>query len=61
MLGGVFADATRSNTRVIDKTCIFLNRPGFEGGAGCALHLAALRLEAIGLLAAADQGGLGTR
>ena len=22
--------------------CIFLNRPGFEGGAGCALHIAAL-------------------
>jgi len=42
MLGGVFADATRSNTRVIDGTCILLNRPSFEGGAGCALHLAAL-------------------
>ncbi|MCU1489612.1 MAG: hypothetical protein JWM85_1017, partial [Acidimicrobiaceae bacterium] len=39
---GVFADATRSNTRVIDGACIFLNRPGFEGGPGCALHLAAL-------------------
>ena len=23
------------------KACIFLNRPGFEGGAGCALHIAA--------------------
>ena len=25
--------------------CVFLNRPGFEGGAGCALHLAALDLD----------------
>ena len=24
------------------EACIFLNRPGFEGGAGCALHIAAL-------------------
>jgi hypothetical protein len=29
-------------TRVVDGACIFLNRPGFEGGAGCALHAAAL-------------------
>jgi hypothetical protein len=27
---------------VVDGACIFLNRPGFEGDAGCALHLAAL-------------------
>ncbi len=40
--GGVFADASRSSTRVVDGACIFLNRPGFGGGAGCALHLAAL-------------------
>jgi len=40
--GGVFADATRSSTRVVDGACIFLNRPDFGGGAGCALHLAAL-------------------
>ena len=40
--GGVFGDATRSSTRVVDGACIFLNRPGFRGGAGCALHLAAL-------------------
>lgn len=40
--GGIFSDATRSNTRVVDGACIFLNRPGFAGGAGCALHLAAL-------------------
>ena len=25
-------------TRVVDGGCIFLNRPGFEGGEGCALH-----------------------
>ena len=29
-------------TRVIDGACIFLNRPGFAAGAGCALHLLAL-------------------
>lgn len=39
---GVFADETRRFTRVVDGACIFLNRPGFAGGAGCALHLAAL-------------------
>jgi hypothetical protein len=30
-------------TRVQDGGCIFLNRPGFAGGAGCALHGLALR------------------
>lgn len=25
-------------TRVLDGACIFLNRPGFPAGAGCALH-----------------------
>ena len=25
-------------TRIVDGACIFLNRPGFPGGAGCALH-----------------------
>ncbi|HYO86878.1 MAG TPA: hypothetical protein VES01_10560 [Dermatophilaceae bacterium] len=25
-------------TRLIDGACILLNRPGFAGGAGCALH-----------------------
>jgi hypothetical protein len=39
---GVFADETYANTRVVDGACIFLNRPGFPGGAGCALHLAAI-------------------
>jgi len=29
-------------TRLVDGACIFLNRPGFAGGAGCALHLAAI-------------------
>lgn len=29
-------------TRVVDGACVFLNRPGFPGGAGCALHLGAL-------------------
>jgi hypothetical protein len=40
--GGVFGDSARTCTRVVDGACIFLNRPGFAGGAGCALHLAAL-------------------
>jgi hypothetical protein len=39
--GGVFAD-DRRRTRLVDGACIFLNRPGFPGGAGCALHLAAV-------------------
>ncbi len=29
-------------TRLVDDACIFLNRPGFEGGVGCALHIAAV-------------------
>lgn len=32
----------RWGTKVVDGACIFLNRPGFAGGAGCALHLGAL-------------------
>jgi hypothetical protein len=40
--GGIFADDTHASTRVVEGACIFLNRPGFEGGAGCALHLEAL-------------------
>ena len=39
---GVFTDNTHSATAVVDGACIFLNHPGFAGGAGCALHLAAL-------------------
>ena len=40
--GGVFSDDTLTNTRVVNGACIFLNRPTFDGGAGCALHLAAV-------------------
>jgi hypothetical protein len=29
-------------TRIVDDACIFLNRPEFAGGAGCALHRLAL-------------------
>ncbi len=29
-------------TRVVDGACIFLNRPDFAAGGGCALHLLAL-------------------
>ncbi len=28
-------------SRLVDDACIFLNRPGFAGGVGCALHLGA--------------------
>jgi hypothetical protein len=31
-------------TRVVDGACVFLNRPGFAGGTGCALHSLAIRL-----------------
>ena len=42
--------ATRRRvTRLVEhdgvEACIFLNRPGFEGGAGCALHIAALEAD----------------
>jgi hypothetical protein len=40
--GGIFKDGGRNHTRVVDGACIFLNRPGFAGGAGCALHVAAI-------------------
>jgi hypothetical protein len=29
-------------TRMVGEACIFLNRPGFAGGAGCALHRGAI-------------------
>ncbi len=32
-----------SVTRQTAGACLFLNRPGFAGGAGCALHAAALQ------------------
>src|SRR3979411_465396 len=41
--GSIFSDEARTQTRIVDGACIFLNRPGFAGGAGCALHAAALR------------------
>ena len=39
--GGVLTP-DRRGTRVVDGACILLNRPGFAGGAGCALHLGAV-------------------
>jgi hypothetical protein len=42
--GIVQKDAEGSRqTRVVDGACIFLNREGFPGGAGCALHSHAVR------------------
>lgn len=43
--GGVVEveDDGARKTRVVDGACIFLNRPGFAGGEGCALHGLALR------------------
>src|SRR5271156_2636427 len=29
-------------TRLVDDACIFLNKPGFLGGVGCAFHIAAM-------------------
>ena len=28
-------------TRLVDDACIFLNKPDFPGGVGCAFHIAA--------------------
>ena len=42
---GIFADERKLSTRVVDGACIFLNRPGFAGGAGCALHIAAVEAD----------------
>lgn len=45
MADGVFADGLKGGrraTRIVEDACIFLNRPGFAGGAGCALHLGAM-------------------
>jgi hypothetical protein len=33
----------RRRTALVDGACVFLNRPGFAGGAGCALHSLAVR------------------
>jgi hypothetical protein len=42
--GGAFFRDRKGDwrTRRVDGACIFLNRPGFGAGAGCALHSAAL-------------------
>jgi len=40
---GIFEDEQRRRTITVDGACVFLNRPGFRGGAGCALHRQALR------------------
>lgn len=42
--GGVTKTAKTGEvtTRLVDGACIFLNRPGFAGGIGCALHKGAL-------------------
>jgi hypothetical protein len=37
-------DDGERKTAVHDGACIFLNRPGFPAGAGCALHALALRI-----------------
>jgi hypothetical protein len=41
---GIFSDESRTQTSVVDGACIFFNHPGFDGGAGCALHLEAIAL-----------------
>jgi hypothetical protein len=42
---GVWAKVGKGDhrTRLVDDACIFLNRPGFAGGPGCALHQYAIR------------------
>ncbi len=35
-------DDGERKTRVVDGACVFLNRPGFAAGTGCALHAYAL-------------------
>ena len=39
-----YDDKPNLRTRKYKGACIFLNRPGFEGGIGCALHSKALKL-----------------
>ncbi len=36
-------ELNRKRTRTVNGACIFLNRPEFAGGEGCALHAHALR------------------
>ncbi|MBK5222347.1 MAG: hypothetical protein JJE52_05645 [Acidimicrobiia bacterium] len=41
--GGPFKrNGAESVTRLVGDACIFLNRPGFPGGPGCALHRGAI-------------------
>ena len=41
--GGILATSDGdTTTRVVNGACIFHNEPDFPGGAGCALHIAAL-------------------
>lgn len=42
---GVWAKIGKGDyrTRLVDDACIFLNRPGFAAGAGCALHVYSMR------------------
>lgn len=42
--GWVVKEDGERKTRVVEGACIFHNRPGFEGGYGCALHALADRL-----------------
>lgn len=39
----VLEDKPAKRTRTIDGACVFLNRPDFSAGSGCALHGMALR------------------
>ena len=39
----VFRDDEHRATNRVDGACVFFNHPGYVGGAGCALHLAAGR------------------
>lgn len=41
--GPITVEDGETVTRLQDDACIFLNRPDFAGGPGCALHRAALR------------------
>lgn len=40
---GAAEDGPSLRTRLVAGACVFLNRPGFAGGTGCALHRMALR------------------
>ena len=42
-------DEGERKTRVVDGACVFLNRPGFPGGTGCALHAWALKHDRLAL------------